>query len=108
MQRKIIDGNTQNAPLRSGGAYEGFLKDLLDMLATDLEFDYFLEEDLIHGNPTADGNWTGLIGSLIDRVRMCKVNSVQEAWAKCFSVHKLKFEILQNHMKIVKQRAAAS
>ena len=70
MQRKIIDGNIQNAPLRSGGAYEGFLKDLLDMLATDLEFDYFLEEDLIHGNPTADGNWTGLIGSLIDRVRI--------------------------------------
>ena len=24
-----------------------------------------------------------------------KVNSVQEAWAKCFAVHILKFEILQ-------------
>ena len=69
MQKKIADSSTQNAPLQSGGAYEGFLKDLLDKLATDLEFDYFLEEDLIHGYPTPDGNWTGLIGSLVDRVR---------------------------------------
>ena len=69
MQKKIADSSAQNAPLQSGGAYEGFLKDLLDKLATDLEFDYFLEEDLIHGYPTPDGNWTGLIGSLVDRVR---------------------------------------
>ena len=59
-----------NAMALQSGAdqYEGFLKDLLDQLAIDLEFDYFLEEDLIHGYPTPDGNWTGLIGSLVDRV----------------------------------------
>ena len=28
-----------------------------------------------------------------------KVNSVQEAWAKCFAVHLLKFEILQTTCK---------
>ena len=28
-----------------------------------------------------------------------KVNSVQEACAKCFAVHILKFEIFQNHIK---------
>ena len=28
-------------------------------------------------------------------VNLCKVNSVQEACAKCFAVHLLKFEILQ-------------
>ena len=80
MQKKITEeklnsnGNTNKAPLQSGGAYEGFLKDLLDKLATDLEFDYFLEEDLIHGYPTPDGNWTGLIGSLIDRVSFLGVS----------------------------------
>jgi len=55
--------------LQSGpDQYEGLLKDLLELLAADLEFDYFLEEDFIHGFPTADGNWTGIIGSLVDRV----------------------------------------
>ena len=70
MQRKNSppEVSSNNAPLQSGGAYEGFLQDLLDTLATDLEFDYFVEEDLIHGYPTPDGNWTGLIGSLVDRV----------------------------------------
>ena len=28
-----------------------------------------------------------------------KVNSVQEAFAKCFAVHILKFEILKSHEK---------
>ena len=67
MQRRNSQ-QAMNAPLQSGGGYEGFLKDLLDLLAKDLEFDYFLEEDLIHGYLTPDGNWTGLIGSLIQRV----------------------------------------
>ena len=50
------------------GEYQGFLKDLLDQLSEDLEFDYVINEDLIHGFPSTDGNWTGLIGSLVDRV----------------------------------------
>ena len=57
--------------LQSGSLqYEGFLKDLLDLLAKDLEFDYFIEEETIHGFLNSDGNWTGLIGSLVDRVRI--------------------------------------
>ena len=62
-----VSGNEM--ALQSGSdQYEGFLKDLLELLADDLEFDYFLEEDFIHGFPTQDGNWTGIIGSLVDRV----------------------------------------
>ena len=37
----------------------------------------------------------------------CKVNSVQEAWAKCFGVHILEFEILQITWKM-KQRTSDS
>jgi hypothetical protein len=32
----------------------------------DLEFDYFIEEDLNHGYLVQGGNWTGLSGSLVD------------------------------------------
>ena len=39
---------------------------------------------------------------------MGKVNSVQEACAKCFAVHILKFENLANHMKKMKQRTSDS
>ena len=37
-------------------------------------------------------------------IQYCKVNSVQEAYAKCFAVHILEFETLANHMKVMKQR----
>jgi hypothetical protein len=54
--------------------YQGFLKEILDLLAKDLEFDYFIEEDLNHGYLVQDGNWTGLIGSLVDQVRKISHN----------------------------------
>ncbi len=80
---------TSNEMASTGGSnqYRGYLKvkiknkknkmhflkikifqDLLDLLAKDLEFDYFIEEDSIHGFVDQDGNWTGLIGSLVDQV----------------------------------------
>ena len=40
------------------------------MLAKDLEFEFFIEEDSIHGFMKQDGNWTGLIGSLVDQVSL--------------------------------------
>ena len=64
MTKKI----TSNDMALQTGEYQGFLKDLLDQLSEDLEFDYVINEDLIHGFPSTDGNWTGLIGSLVDRV----------------------------------------
>ena len=36
-----------------------------------------------------------MIWSVFLSLRNCKVNSVQEACAKCFGVHILRFEILQ-------------
>ena len=60
---------TENEMALQTGEYQGFLKDLVDKLAQDLEFEYVLTHDLHHGNPTDDGNWTGLIGSLVNRVR---------------------------------------
>ena len=60
---------TENEMALQTGEYQGFLKDLVDKLAQDLEFEYVLTHDLLHGNPTDDGNWTGLIGSLVNRVR---------------------------------------
>lgn len=68
MRRRKTDSNM----LQSGGEYEGFFKDLLDKLATDLQFDYFIEEEILHGSPSPDGNWTGLIGSLVKRVSKVK------------------------------------
>ena len=59
--------NNNDMALQSG-QYQGFLKDLIDQLSKDLEFEYVIGEDLIHGSPTPDGNWTGLIGSLVNRV----------------------------------------
>ncbi len=53
---------------KENGTLQGFLQDLLDLLAADLDFKYVLQEDLIHGYLADDGNWTGLIGSLVSRV----------------------------------------
>ena len=64
MTKKI----SENEMALQTGEYEGFLKDLIDQLSQDLEFEYVIGEDLIHGYPTDDGNWTGLIGSLVNRV----------------------------------------
>ena len=42
------------------------------------------------------------------RLDLSKVNSVQEACAKCSAVHILKFEILQITWKKIKQRTSDS
>ena len=47
-----------------------------------------------------DSRFAGWVTCFIDKVRtLFKVNSVQEACAKCFTVHLLKFEILQTTSK---------
>lgn len=51
--------------------YEGFLVDLLDELAKDVGFEYVLEESSRYGRLDQEsGNWTGLIGKLLNKVRM--------------------------------------
>lgn len=50
--------------------YHGFLKDLLDQLSVDLQFEYKLqvEEELHHGSLDHEsGNWSGIIGKLVDQ-----------------------------------------
>ena len=50
--------------------FHGFLKDLLDRLKNDLDFEYVLHEvsDKTYGVRQKDGTWNGLIGELIDKV----------------------------------------
>lgn len=50
--------------------FHGFLKDLLERLKKDLDFEYVLHEvrDKSYGVLQKDGTWNGLIGELIDKV----------------------------------------
>ena len=50
--------------------FYGFLKDLLERLKKDLDFEYVLHEvrDKTYGVRQKDGTWNGLIGELIDKV----------------------------------------
>ena len=64
--------------------YEGFLVDLLDELAKDVGFEYVLEESSRYGRLDQEsGNWTGLIGKLLNKVRMeghMLVSLIVELW----------------------------
>ena len=52
-------------------SYEGFLVDLLDELAKDVGFQYVLEESSRYGRLDPEtGNWTGVVGKLINKVRI--------------------------------------
>ena len=51
--------------------YEGLLIDILNRLAKDLNFNYVLRTNLwSHGSlDKTSGNWSGIIGQLVERVR---------------------------------------
>ena len=49
---------------------QGFLKDLIDMLADDLEFNYDFRMNENYGRKEqVSGNWTGMIGKLANQVK---------------------------------------
>ena len=57
--------------LHGATEHERFLVDLLDELAKDVGFEYVLEESSRYGRLDQEsGNWTGLIGKLLNKVRM--------------------------------------
>ena len=62
-----------NDSVRKGNdQFYGFLKDLLDRLKNDLDFEYVLHvvSDSLYGVIQKDGSWNGMIGELIDKVRI--------------------------------------
>ena len=50
--------------------FHGFLKELLERLKQDLDFEYVLHEvkDKTYGVRLKNGTWNGLIGELINKV----------------------------------------
>ena len=49
--------------------YEGFLMDLLEELSKDVGFQFVVEENSKYGSHDAEsGNWTGMIGKLVNKV----------------------------------------
>ena len=50
--------------------FTGFCKDLLDRLATDLQFQYdlYLAPDKQYGKMKDNTSWTGMVGELIKKV----------------------------------------
>jgi hypothetical protein len=49
--------------------YEGFLMDLLEELSRDVGFQFVVEENTKYGSLDAEsGNWTGMIGKLVNKV----------------------------------------
>ena len=62
-----------NDSVRKGNdQFYGFLKDLLDRLKNDLDFEYVLHvvSDSLYGVIQKDGSWNGMIGELIDKVNI--------------------------------------
>ena len=55
--------------------FEGFCVDMLRELAELLRFRYRLRlvEDGLYGAPEPNGSWTGMVGELINRVRLGQV-----------------------------------
>ena len=52
--------------------YDGFLMDLLQELAKDVGFQFTIEENDKYGSLDAEtGNWTGMIGKLVNEVKLC-------------------------------------
>lgn len=55
---------------RGNDRFYGFLKDLLERLKNDLDFEYVLHvvSDNNYGVRRKDGSWNGMIGELINKV----------------------------------------
>jgi hypothetical protein len=58
-------------------AYEGFLMDLLEELSRDVGFQYVIEESSKYGSfDPESGNWSGVIGKLVNKVSFCQTESI--------------------------------
>ena len=65
------DSDTNRDDVFETEAFEGFLIDTLDRLAHDLDFEYEMRPNT-GGHGMLDrksGNWSGLVGELVERVR---------------------------------------
>ncbi len=58
--------------------YEGFCVDMLRELADILKFSFWIKlvDDGLYGAPEPNGSWTGMVGELINRVRMSACTSI--------------------------------
>ena len=65
-----IDRNWKERDNKTGKSYklEGYVKDLMDLLAQDLHFPYEFHLNTKYGSLDQSGNWSGMIGRLINRV----------------------------------------
>lgn len=59
-----------DSTLNGNDRFHGFLKELLDRLKKDLDFEYIIHEvsDKAYGVQQADGSWNGMLGELITKV----------------------------------------
>lgn len=71
--------------------FEGFCVDMLRELAELLRFRYRLRlvEDGLYGAPEPNGSWTGMVGELINRVRLMGVGE-RGREGRARSQHKVK------------------
>lgn len=61
----------------SPGQYEGYIVDVLDALAESNNFTYSItpEQDGVYGVKDDKGNWNGMMGRLVSKVRTTRVYS---------------------------------
>ena len=59
----------RSEPDEKGRMHEGFMIDLLDLIAEKLKFDYVVYEvaDRKYGAEVTPGNWNGMVGELMHR-----------------------------------------
>lgn len=64
--------------------FEGFCVDMLRELAELLRFRYRLRlvEDGLYGAPEPNGSWTGMVGELINRVRLAGWGRRKGRWSQ--------------------------
>lgn len=76
MLKKNIS-STYWQPLSPNALYEGYIVDLLDHLSQVIGFKYRLVPvtDGQFGYKSADGNWNGMVGELINGVSMLTFNN---------------------------------
>ena len=62
--------NFESEIFSESDSYEGFLIDILNRLATDLNFKYVIRSNSkLYGSlDSRSGNWSGIIGQLVSRV----------------------------------------
>lgn len=67
MRRKSPDGEL----LEGNARFEGFIIDLLDHISRYMSFNYIIKlvPDGDYGSEVSEGQWNGMVGELVERVR---------------------------------------